>query len=334
MILSPLIGGLRSGLIWGYDLTPEGTTSIDRTALDLPLTRSADADLRWLHVNLADQWTRRWFAEAGTLPPAVRDLLLSTERNQRALIDAGTVACIVHDFEREFDSDVVGGVGALTFLLQPGLIVTARQHPIRCADIVRDRIRAGSRPLSIAAALDMLMTAIAEVNHRLAANLTAIVQAAEDALLDDGHQPDARTLVNVRKQSIQLHRQMAGLKDVLHRLEADEELPAELEPSVVKHAQRMASLDADVAGIQANLRLLREELEIQTASRTSQNLYLLSILSALLLPATLVTGIFGMNTGGLPWTGSPAGSALAVGLVVGSSALVYLWLRARGFFTR
>ncbi|WP_419814737.1 CorA family divalent cation transporter [Glacieibacterium sp.] len=334
MTLSPLVGGLRSGLIWGYDLTAGGATGLDRTDLDLPLTRAAEADLRWLHVNLTDQWTRRWFAEAGSLPTAVRDLLLSTDRHQRALIDNGTVACIIHDFEREFDSDVVGGVGSLTFLIQPGLIVTARLHPIRAADVVRDRIRASSRPLTTAAALDMLMTAIAEVNHRIAVDLTAVVQAAEDALLDEGQQPDARTLVKVRKQAIQLHRQMAGLTDVLHRLEADEELPIELEPSVVKHAQRMASLDADVAGIQANLRLLREELEIQTASRTSQNLYLLSILSALLLPATLVTGIFGMNTGGLPWTGSPSGSAVAVGLVVASSALVYLWLRARGFFSR
>ena len=334
MSVGPLVGGLRSGLIWGYEMSRDKTLPLDRNLLDLPLAAAGDATLRWLHVNLADQWTRRWFSEAGSLSPAVRELLLSADRSQRALVEAGTVACIIHDFEREFDVDSVGSIGSLTFLLQPGLFVTARQHPIRAADVVHDRIRAGTRPLTAAAAFDMLMTAVAEVNQRVGADLTAIVQAAEDALLDQGVQPEARILVNVRKRSIQLHRQMAGLTNVLHRLEADDDLPPDLEPTVVKHAQRMASLDGDVSGIQANLRLLREELDIQTANRTSQNLYLLSILSALLLPATLVTGIFGMNTGGLPWSSSPSGSLVALGLVVGSAALVYFWLRARGFFIR
>jgi len=40
---------------------------------------------------------------------------------------------------------------------------------------------------------------------------------------------------------------------------------------------------------------------LQAAQRTNRNLYFLSILTALLMPATLVTGFFGMNTGGLPF---------------------------------
>ena len=61
------------------------------------------------------------------------------------------------------------------------------------------------------------------------------------------------------------------------------------------------------------LRLLRDELDLQATQQTNENIYFLSILSALLLPATLVTGIFGMNTGGLLWTNHPWGSVLATG---------------------
>jgi hypothetical protein len=34
---------------------------------------------------------------------------------------------------------------------------------------------------------------------------------------------------------------------------------------------------------------------------TNRNLYIHSIVTATLLPINLITGIFGMNTGGLPW---------------------------------
>jgi Mg2+ and Co2+ transporter CorA len=42
---------------------------------------------------------------------------------------------------------------------------------------------------------------------------------------------------------------------------------------------------------------LRDELDLQAAQRTNENVYLLSVLTALMMPATLVTGFFGMNTG-------------------------------------
>jgi len=46
--------------------------------------------------------------------------------------------------------------------------------------------------------------------------------------------------------------------------------------------------------------------------RMNRNMYWLTILSAIFLPLTLVTGFFGMNTGGLPYTEDPAGTAKVV----------------------
>jgi Mg2+ and Co2+ transporter CorA len=53
-----------------------------------------------------------------------------------------------------------------------------------------------------------------------------------------------------------------------------------------------------------------------------------------MLPATLVTGFFGMNTGGLPWQQHPVGTSFATIVAVGSSAVVYVVLRLAGFMRR
>ncbi|WP_457597425.1 magnesium transporter CorA family protein [Hydrogenimonas sp.] len=48
--------------------------------------------------------------------------------------------------------------------------------------------------------------------------------------------------------------------------------------------------------------------------RMNRNMYLLTVISAIFLPLTLVTGFFGMNTGGLPYTDDPLGTVKVVAI--------------------
>ena len=73
--------------------------------------------------------------------------------------------------------------------------------------------------------------------------------------------------------------------------------------------------------------------------RMNRNIYLITILSAVFMPLTLVTGFFGMNTGGLPYTEDPAGTfkVVVITLVLEMLFLVpFLWLNLRRIkkFTR
>jgi len=49
-----------------------------------------------------------------------------------------------------------------------------------------------------------------------------------------------------------------------------------------------------------NVKLLQEELASRLAENTGRNLYVLSILTAVLLPMTLITGVYGINVAHLP----------------------------------
>jgi zinc transporter len=51
------------------------------------------------------------------------------------------------------------------------------------------------------------------------------------------------------------------------------------------------------------------------------------VVSALLLPATFITGMFGMNVGGLPWRASPLGFADACLLMAVSVVVMLLILK-------
>jgi zinc transporter len=74
-------------------------------------------------------------------------------------------------------------------------------------------------------------------------------------------------------------------------------------------------------------RLLQEELSTRLAEQSNRQIYTLSILTALFLPPTLVTGIFGMNTKNLPFAEHENGSTIALMIALMSAAVAYAIIR-------
>ncbi len=73
---------------------------------------------------------------------------------------------------------------------------------------------------------------------------------------------------------------------------------------------------------------MQDEINSKIASRVNRLLYILSVITALFLPPSVVAGIFGMNLVGLPLTENPSGFLVVMLLIAASPFLVYLvlWL--------
>lgn len=314
---------MQPGLIWGCAQTGDGTVLIDEC------DARGDASFRWLHLNLADDRTQRWLDRATTLPEPIHELMLARETHQQVIVEDGIVGLVLQDFEREFDVAQTSQIGVLHIVITAGLMLTGRYHPIRSADIMRHRIAAGFDVGDGADALGLVVGTMVDGLSEHVHALSADIQTAEDEFLNERLSPTTGDLIAVRRRAARLHRLVAGMRATLVRLERDPDLPALLAPVAERHVQRLHALDTDVASTQAQLRQLRDELDLQAAQKTNQNLYFLSVISALLLPATLVTGFFGMNTGGLPFAHSEAGTFVAAMAAVASSAATWLLLRRR-----
>ncbi len=316
---------LQPGLIWAC-------RSIDgRTEMIEGGDPPGDCAFRWLHFNLADQRSLSWLERSIALPAGVLKLLTTQQMEQRGLAEDGYVALVLHDFERDFDWDDTGRIGALHIVAGPGIILTGRFHPLHTADVVRERIAHGLMLEDTASALMLLLDALADTLEERVLRVTHGLLAAEDELLSDGASPDTRELITLRRLCTQLHRTAVGMRATLMRMESERGVPSELPPLFRRTGQRLQTIDHDIGGAQSQLRLLRDELDLQAAQRANRNLYFLSIMTALLMPATLVTGFFGMNTGGLPFAQGPMGTFAAGGLMLASSVITYFALRMMGF---
>ena len=133
----------------------------------------------------------------------------------------------------------------------------------------------------------------------------------------------------MRLQAVRVHRQLAQLRGMFHRLE----------PRVAARtsrrwrrrsralAQKLDAIDHEVGSLHERARLLLDEMAAKMTEITNRRLFTLSILTACLLPPTLVTGFFGMNTKDLPFQNTDGGTWWALGVAVVASAASYWALR-------
>jgi zinc transporter len=293
----------------------------------------AEAPFRWLHLDLWDQRSARWIAGHSGLPDDIQALFLSSDDQPRALAVQGALALVLPDFEREFAREETERIGALRVALRPGLVLTGRYHPLHTPDIFRHRA-AQAQTLDAASALDLVLNSLADtLALRTGAVLSALL-ALEDKLLADQDTPDTRALVSLRRLTARLFRMAGGMHTLLVRSVEDPLVGPTYGEVLVRAERRLQPIERDVVAAQGQLRLLREELDLQAGQRTNENVYLLSVITALIMPATLVTGFFGMNTGGMPFGHGAGGTGLATVLVIGSSLATWLLLRSMGLVRR
>jgi zinc transporter len=318
----------QPGLVWCYQRTGEGEAKVEA------VVPPSDSAFRWIHLNLSDVRSLRWLEEEAALPPGVHTLMIRRDGHQRYVFEEDTLGLVLHDFERGFENEAIGRIGGLHVALKPGLIVTGRYRPLHSADIFRARLEGGQQPEDATGALQLLLDVLVDNLASLVLDLSTELLDAEEQLLAEDEAPNTRELISARRRSAQLHRMIGGMRVTLQRMGNAEDIPAHLAPVARQFQQRLLGLDQDIVAAQNQLKLLRDELDLQAAQRTNANVYLLSVLTALMMPATLVTGFFGMNTGGLPFAQGEHGTLLATGVALFSAAISWLILRAMGLVKR
>ncbi|QJU58102.1 magnesium transporter CorA [Sphingomonas sp. AP4-R1] len=292
-----------------------------------------DAPFRWIHLDLCDRRSQRWVTHEAGLPAEVSAPFIDIDIRAQGHWHRNALVLILPDLERDFDEVETGRVGALRVAYRDGLLLTGRHRPLKTPDTLRGRL-AGAGPMDGVKALELVFAALGDLVSERTQTILSELLSLEDQILADEAAPDTRLLVAMRRLSARLHRMTVGMRSALHRLEDDPGLPADLATLVSRQGSRLSALDREIIAAQGQLRLLRDELDLQANQRTNENVYLLSVVTALFVPATLVTGFFGMNTGGLPGEHVAGGTTIAAIACAACSGATWLALRRMGLIRR
>ncbi len=283
----------------------------------------------WRHLDIVNPTARR-DAEADMHWPAhVRRIVVGTDETPRIVVDDNAMAGVLPSFARTGDYAEFM-VTHWHFAVSRDRILTTRRHPARSlAAAYHICTTLGPAPTGPMSVVLLAITDFCRATRARMATLEDELDAVETALLSDreatANTTMARQIGQVRREAVDVRRQLAPVARAMTD-DVDEWPPwAQADEHDTTVAAIMGVLD-DIAALNERARSLQDELSSRLTDETNRRLYIVSVVTTLMMPATFVTGFFGMNTGGFIWGDSVANGTAYAGLTCLVAVLAMLGL--------
>ena len=285
----------------------------------------------WMHLKTADVKVHHWMENNHSIPEHIREFLLSSDTHPCLHATTNGVYGTLADIKMDIGNTGTEK-GALHFFLDGNRLLTLRTQALCSTNMLRQKVLDGAH-------FDNAMELFAELLRCLADGFTARLEKLndqvddiEESVLSDRQSEDRSALSAIRRQLAELRRHIVPerrLMNQLHRLRPAW-VPQEALDELAHAIDELNELHLTLEALYERAKLLQEEIASQMSEQMNRNLMALSILTALLMPPTLVSGIFGMNVAGLPGLHDEASFFMVMGVMIGlgvATVALLKWLK-------
>jgi zinc transporter len=210
-------------------------------------------------------------------------------------------------------------------------IISLRMRPVKAAGALCDAFEHGEGPETASQVMLFLAKALTEGVDTLVAGMAEQLDELEEALEQNEKKvPDRHLLLALRRRAASLRRYLAPQREIYLQL-ARNPLPwfvandtdywNELHNRLTRHLEELELVRERVS-------LLQEAEHRRVTERMNRTMYLLGIITGFFMPITFVTGLLGINVGGIPGAEHPYGFGVVCALV-GGMAVFQWWLFRR-----
>ena len=317
-------------LICAYDIAEDGSAiALSWEELDNPIPQGR---WRWIHLDRTHEETGAWLARAGQVPALAAEALLAEETRPRVFaLEHGHIAIlrgINHnpDFAPE---DMV----SIRLWIEDRRIISLRRMRLLAIQDLRAACDGGTAPGNIGGFLADLASALLRRMSPVVLDLEDDLDAMEETGVALPTARQRERLVALCRRAIPLRRYLSPQRDALSvasNLKADwldADSAARIREAFDQASRLVEALDA----VRERAGLLHEEFANRLAERTNRNMYVLTVVAAIFLPLGLLTGLLGINVGGIPGTDNPWAFATVAALIVAIGIAEFAYLRSKGW---
>ena len=261
----------------------------------------------WLHLNLSNSQVQRWLEKTNLVPERVVEMIdegVNLSRMERIEKLDDCLVMVMNDFHQEFGEEHLdGSLGTLWAIVTPKLMISLRNNPLRTTDKLRYDLRSGQiNPSSAIELFHELLDLRAEQLRTLLVHLSEDMDILEENLLKGKEFPEHESLGRIRIQCSRLRRHFSPELIALHRLL--KRLPYwfsdENKSRLTDDLDLLSYLVQDISSLYDRAKVLQDEQAAHVAEFNAKNLQVLSVMTVIFLPMTLISGIMGMNMEDLP----------------------------------
>lgn len=285
----------------------------------------------WVHLDRSVAEAERWVLEDAGLEPATAAGLLAEETRPRAFAARGKLLLILRGVNLNpgaAPDDMI----ALRVWSDGLRVISLRHRRLLSTTDAAEAIEVGHGPRTAAALLVDLVTRLTGRVEPVLENLDEQTDGLEEGIAS--REPGAvRTkLAELRRQVVALRRYLAPQRLALASLAHDE--LSWLEPADRSHlreqADRTTRYVEDLEALRERGAVIHDELANHVAEQLNARMAILSLVAGVFLPLGLITGLLGINVGGMPGATDPDAFWVVCGILLGfgmALAAVLRWRR-------
>ena len=307
---------MTSPILLAYDFDGVGG---GKSVSDKAIARELKNEkLAWVHLDLSHPDTKPWLhKKISYLDPFVVDALVAEETRPRVAEIGDGALIILRGVNLNENADPEDMV-SIRLWIDAERIISVQRRQLKAVLEIEERILAGRGPKNSGDFINML---VARLSEKMALVLTELDDATDDVeekILENPDTAFREKIIDIRKEAIVLRRYMAPQKDAIAQLRLCEFLwlDAGHKRHLVENYDHLMRYVEDLDAIRERAQIVKDELANIIADRLNKNLYVLSVIAAVFLPLGFLTGLLGINVGGIPGVDNPYAFFIFSGILI------------------
>ncbi|AWM58032.1 zinc transporter ZntB [Pseudomonas songnenensis] len=298
---------------------------------DLAELQLAAGESIWLHWDRGQPQAHEWLRRHSRLSPFACDVLLEENTRPRMLtLPHEELLLFLRGVNLNPDAEPEDMVSVRVFADRQR-VISLRLRPLRSTEVVIRLLTEGRGPKSASELLLYLAEAMTDRVDDLVMQLGERIDAEEEALeSNERYTPEHDSMLSLRRQAAGLRRFLLPQRELYgqltrHRLswfaEDDTEYWNELSNRLTRYLEELDM-------VRERINLVLESEHRRLSERMNRTMYLLAIITGFFLPLSFLTGLLGINVGGIPGADFPYGFVVAC-VLIGGVALLQWWILRR-----
>jgi len=266
-------------------------------------------EFSWLHLDVKniDEAKAFFRKEDANLDSLIMNALLDEETRPRMVKVQDSALIILRGVNLNTNADPEDMVSIRLWINENKIISTCLRQ-LKAVSDFKLKIQADKGPRNVGDFVFMLIDTLFSNIEPVLLKLDDETDGIEELILDNPKVENLRNdIVTVRKRAIKFRRYMAPQRDAISQLRmADFKW---LSDTHTRHLQesnnQITRYVEDLDVIRERAQIVQDELSNILSEKLSKNMYVLSLVAAIFLPLGFLTGLLGINIGGMPGAENP-----------------------------
>lgn len=282
-----------------------------------------DNNPAWVHLDVNSKDTKKWLKdEIQYIDPLIIDALIAEETRPRLEeFEEGSLLILrgVNLNEGSEPEDMI----SIRVWIDKHRIISLERRKLQATRAIEKKIKNGKGPKNAADFAVMLSHLLTTNMEPVISKLIEEIDDLEEGISEDHNLSVRSKIVNLRKEAVILRRYISPQKEVINRLRNLDQKWIDKKHKTKLHEiyDRVTRYIEDLDLTRERAQIIQEELQDQQSEKMNKNMYILSVIAAIFLPLGFLTGLLGINVGGIPGSENQEAFYIFSGILTGIVAL-------------